>query len=115
MRNLMILNLKEDYIVMAEAKGLPERQVMFSYAARNAMLPTVTGLALALGSVVGGSVLVENIFSYPGIGAEFVKAIGNLDYASIQSISMFIILATLIANFIVDLLYIVLDPRVRRA
>lgn len=115
MRNLMILNLKEDYIVMAEAKGLPQRQVMFSYAARNAMLPTVTGLALALGSVVGGSVLVENIFSYPGMGAEFVKAIGNLDYASIQSFSMFIILATLMANFIVDLLYIMLDPRVRRA
>jgi len=89
--------------------------VMFSYAARNAMLPTVTGIALALGSVVGGSVLIENIFSYPGMGAEFVKAIGNLDYASIQGFSMFIILATLIANFIVDLLYIVIDPRVRRA
>ncbi len=114
MRNLMILNLKEDYIVMAEAKGLPQRQVMLSYAARNAMLPTATGLALALGSVIGGSVLVENIFSYPGMGAEFVKAVGNLDYASIQSFSLFIILATLIANFIVDLLYIVLDPRVRR-
>ena len=68
MRNAMITTLSEDYVIMAEAKGLPERRVMFSYAARNAILPNITGFALSLGFVVSGSLLTEIVFSYPGIG-----------------------------------------------
>ena len=68
MRNSMVTTLSEDYVLMAQAKGLSSRRVMFAYAARNAILPSVTGLAIAIGAVVGGQLLVEKVFSYPGIG-----------------------------------------------
>ena len=114
MRNTMITTISEDYVLMAKAKGLPERRVMLSYAARNAILPNVTGFALALGFVVGGALLTEVVFSYPGIGFALLQAVQNSDFALLQAIFLIIVIAVLIANFIADLVYVALDPRVRQ-
>jgi peptide/nickel transport system permease protein len=114
MRNSMITTLSEDYVLLARAKGLSSRRVMFAYAARNAILPSVTGLAIALGAVVGGQFLVEVVFSYPGIGYALVQGIGNHDYSLTDGILLMVTLAIVAANFIVDLLYVLLDPRTRQ-
>lgn len=113
MRNNMINTLGEDYVVFAEAKGISGTRLMFSYAARNALLPQVTGLAIALSSIVSGSILMEQVFSYPGIGFQLNTAVSNEDYPMIQGMFLIIALSVLIANFIVDMMYIRLDPRVR--
>jgi peptide/nickel transport system permease protein len=113
MRNAMITTLSEDYVLMAEAKGLSTWTIMFSYAARNAILPNITAFALSLGFVVSGSLLTEIVFSYPGIGFAILQAVDNLDYALLQGIFLVITVAVLAANFLSDLLYVVLDPRVR--
>jgi peptide/nickel transport system permease protein len=115
MRNTMVTTLTEDYVLMAQAKGLPDRRVMLAYAARNAILPNITGFAIALGSVVGGQVLIEIVFSYPGIGFGLLQAVQNSDYALMQGIFLLIVLAVLIANFLVDLIYVILDPRARQS
>lgn len=112
MRNAMITTLSEDYVLMAEAKGLKRWRVMLKYAARNAILPSVTGFALAIGFIVGGQLLTETVFSYPGVGYALVQAVGTKDYALMQGLFMIITLAVLTANLIADLLYTVLDPRV---
>jgi peptide/nickel transport system permease protein len=109
----MIGVLAEDFIALAEAKGLPERQVMFTYAARNALLPNITAFGMALGFVLGGSLLTEIVFSYPGMGYLLVQAVRNQDYPLMQGLFLMITLAVLVANLIVDLLYVRLDPRVR--
>lgn len=114
MRNSMISTLSEDYVTMAEAKGLPQRRVMFSYAARNAMLPNLTQFGMALGFVIGGSLITEIVFAYPGLGYQLITAVQRLDYQLMQGIFLMITFAVLIANLIVDLLYVRLDPRVRR-
>lgn len=114
MRNAMITTLSEDYVMMAEAKGLPQRRVMFTYAARNAILPNITGFALSLGFVVSGSLLTEIVFSYPGIGYTLFQAVEAQDYALIEGLFLIITLAVLAANFLSDIVYVMLDPRVRR-
>ncbi|HLV98213.1 MAG TPA: ABC transporter permease [Ktedonobacterales bacterium] len=114
MRNTMITTLSEDYVMMAKAKGLTSRRVMFAYAARNAILPSVTSFALALGGVIGGQLFVEAIFSYPGIGFSLFQGIQNDDFALTQGILLLVILTTVVMNLIADLLYTVLDPRVRQ-
>lgn len=113
MRNMMVSTLSEDYVLTAEAKGLPPHKVLRSYAARNAVLPSVAGFAISLGFVVSGSVITEQVFSYPGIGGRLLGAVTNNDYALMQGIFLFITLAVLGANLIVDLLYGVIDPRTR--
>lgn len=113
MRNTMVGVLAEDYITMAEAKGLPQRQIMFRYAARNALLPSVTAFGMALGFVLSGQILIETIFSYPGLGYLLVRSVSNLDYPLMQGLFLMITLAVLGANFIVDIVYTRLDPRVR--
>lgn len=113
MRNTMVGVLAEDYVTLAEAKGLPQRQIMFNYAARNALLPSVTAFGMALGFVLSGQILIETIFSYPGLGYLLVKSVSNLDYPLMQGLFLMITFAVLGANFIVDLLYTRLDPRVR--
>lgn len=114
MRNMMITTLTEDYVLMAKAKGLPERRVMLAYAARNAILPNITGFALSLGFVVGGALLTEIVFSYPGIGFALLQAVQNSDFALLQAIFLIIAIAVIAANFIADLVYVALDPRVRQ-
>jgi peptide/nickel transport system permease protein len=113
MRNTMIGVLSEDYITMANAKGLPERKVMFGYAARNALLPTVTSFGISLGFIVSGALMTEIVFSYPGVGFLLYNAVVNLDYPLLQGLLLIITLVVLAANLIVDLLYVKLDPRVR--
>jgi peptide/nickel transport system permease protein len=113
MRNTMLTTLTEDYVLLAEAKGLRERRIMYAYAARNAILPNITGFALSLGFVVGGSLLTEVVFSYPGIGFALLQAAQNSDYPLLQGLFLFIAIAVIGANFIADLAYTLLDPRVR--
>lgn len=113
MRNVMIGILAEDYITMAEAKGLKQRRIMFNYAARNALLPSVTGFGIALGFVLSGQILIETIFSYPGLGFLLVSAVNTRDYPLMQGLFLMITVAVLAANFIVDIIYTRLDPRVR--
>jgi peptide/nickel transport system permease protein len=115
MRNAMVGVLAEDYITLARAEGLPERRIMFRYAARNALLPSLTGLGMALGFVLSGSLLTEVVFAYPGQGYLLVQAVRNQDYPLMQGLFLMITLAVLGANFLLDLLYVRLDPRVRVA
>lgn len=115
MRNNMINLLGEDYIVMARAKGLSDSRVMFWYAARNALLPTVSSLAIAIGTVLGGSLVTEVVFNYPGLGNTLYQAILARDYPVIQGQLLIMTLAMLTANFIVDISYVLLDPRLRSA
>jgi peptide/nickel transport system permease protein len=113
MRSSMISVLGEDYVTMGRAKGLSEMAVMFSYAARNAMLPVLTNLALILGAVFGGSIVTEIVFNYPGLGLTLFTASVARDYPVIQGQLLLMTLATLGANLLVDLLYGVVDPRIR--
>lgn len=114
MRNTMIGVLSADYVTMAEAKGLPEGQVMLRYAARNALLPNVTAFGMALGFVLSGSLLTEIIFSYPGQGTLFFEAVKAQDYFLMQGLFLAITIAVLAANWFVDIAYFFLDPRTRR-
>jgi peptide/nickel transport system permease protein len=114
MRNNMINTLGEDYVTFAEANGLRTRTVALLYAARNALLPNVTAFGLSLGAVVGGSVLVEGVFSYPGLGNLLYIAVSNHDFPLMQALFLVISVSMLVTIFIVDLLYVRLDPRVRQ-
>jgi peptide/nickel transport system permease protein len=113
-RNVMITTLDQDYVVVAQAKGISQRRVMIMYAARNAILPNFASFAVALGFVVSGALLVELVFSYPGIGYELLSAVNNEDYPLMEAIFLLITLVVLAANFIADLVYVVLDPRARQ-
>jgi peptide/nickel transport system permease protein len=114
MRNMMVTVAAEDYITVAHAKGLPERRVALSYAARNALLPNVSGFALSLGFIVGGSLLVEIVFSYPGLGFLLFRAVGAKDYPLMQGIFLVITVSVLVANLLADVAYMLLDPRTRK-
>lgn len=114
MRGSMLTVMAEDYITMARAKGLSSTRIMFRYAARNALLPNITGFGMAIGFVLGGSLLTEVVFSYPGQGYLLVQAVRNQDYPLMQGIFLTITLAVLGANFVVDLVHYALDPRMRR-
>ena len=114
MRNTMVQILGDDYTRLARAKGLSNRRIAINYGARNAILPNVTGFAISLGGLVGGSIFIEQIFDYPGMGQLMFDALGNRDFPLMQAIFLFITVGVLTANFIADLLYGVIDPRVRR-
>lgn len=114
MRNTMVQTLGEDYIRLAWAKGLRQRRIALRYGARNAILPSVTGFAIALGSILGGQVLIEQIFDYPGLGNLMYTALSNRDYPLIQALFLFSTVCVLLANLLADMAYGVLDPRVRR-
>lgn len=114
MRNNMLTVLREDYVTLARAKGLPITKLVFKYVARTAMLPSFTGLMLALGTVVGGAILTEEVFSYPGVGFVTYNAILNHDYPLIQGAFLIIAVTVVGMNFLADLLYPLLDPRVGR-
>lgn len=113
MRNTMVSVLGSDYVNLARAKGLPPSRVVLRYAARNALLPSVTGFGMALGFVLGGSLLTEIVFSYPGQGYLLLQAVQSQDYPLMQGIFLVITLAVLGANWLVDIAYLWLDPRTR--
>jgi peptide/nickel transport system permease protein len=112
MRNMIIYELESDYSNYLASLGAP-RKLIRRYAYRNAILPQITGLALALGTVVAGALVTEVVFTYPGLGTMTLTAIQNRDYFLLQGIFIFIIAGVLIANFFVDLAYVVIDPRTR--
>lgn len=112
MRSMAIYELGSDYVDYSHGLGIPDNRII-RYIFRNAMLPQVTGLALSIGSLVGGALITEAVFSYPGIGSLLFTAIRQNDYPVIQGITLLIMVAVLAANFIVDILYGVIDPRIR--
>ena len=112
MRAMMIGVLDNDYLTLAEAKGLSQRRIFLWYAMRNAILPQVTGLAIYLGTVVSGAVLVEVIFSYPGVGFVLFQAVQNADYTLIQGVTFILVLAVGLGILVLDLIYPLLDPRI---
>jgi peptide/nickel transport system permease protein len=113
MRAMTVSVLGEDYITFGEAKGLPARRIFLWYGMRNALLPQVTHLAVALGSILSGAVLVEAMFNYPGLGGVLFTAISGKDYFVIQGIVLMLILALALALFVLDLVYPLIDPRIR--
>jgi peptide/nickel transport system permease protein len=113
MRNSMLTVLNDDFVKFARAKGLGNRTIAYRYAARNAILPVFTSFAMALGVVVGGQVFIEIVYSYPGIGFTLLNAVNNQDYPLMQGIFLIITLTILLANFVVEMLYVFIDPRVR--
>jgi peptide/nickel transport system permease protein len=113
MRNVMINTVEEDYVGMAHAKGLRDGRVMTMYAGRNAILPPLTGFAAQFGAAVGGLVFIEFVFSYPGVGLTLQQAALGSDYPLAQALLLVFAACVLVANLIMDLLYVVLDPRVR--
>jgi peptide/nickel transport system permease protein len=113
MRNVMITTIGEDYVVAAQAKGLSSRRVVFTYAARNALLPQLQGFGLALGFVVSGALVMEIVFAYPGVGLLLLNAVTSNDYPLMEAIFLVITFAVLIANLIVDLIIVFFDPRAR--
>jgi peptide/nickel transport system permease protein len=113
MRNVMVTTMDEDYVLIAQAKGLPKRRVIW-YAARNAILPSISSFSLAIGFVVSGALLTEIVFSYPGLGFILLNAVQEADYALIQGIFVVITMAVLLANLVADFVYVFLDPRTRQ-
>jgi peptide/nickel transport system permease protein len=114
MRSQMVSVLGEDYITFAEAKGLSPQRIFMMYGIRNAMLSQITALALSLGAVVSGAVLVEVVFNYPGLGSLLYVAIRGQDYFVIQGVVLMLIVSLAVLLFAVDLIYPLLDPRIRR-
>ncbi len=113
MRATMVSILGEDYITFAHAKGLPESRIFLRYGVRNALLPQITALAISLGLILGSGVLIESIFTYPGIGSLIFNAISTKDYFVINGIVAIMVLTAATALLIVDLIYPLIDPRIR--
>lgn len=113
MRNVMVTTIGEDYVVAAQAKGLSNRRVIYTYAARNALLPQLQGFGLALGFVVSGAIVMEIVFGYPGIGLLLLSAVTSNDFPMMQAIFLVITFTVLLANLIVDVIIVFADPRAR--
>jgi peptide/nickel transport system permease protein len=113
MRSLIISEQGQDYILWAEAKGLPRRRIFWAYAFRNALLPQTTGLALSLGHIVGGALITEVIFAYPGLGFLIFNSIKGLDFPVIQGTCLLLVISVATINFVLDLAYPLIDPRIR--
>ncbi len=111
-RNSMTTVLQKDYLRTAKAKGLSQKRVIFHHALRNALLPVVTRIFLSLGALVGGAILVENVFAYPGLGRLMRECIQVHDYQVVQGIFLVVTIFVLLANFLADTVYKLLDPRV---
>jgi oligopeptide transport system permease protein len=113
MRSSLLENLREDYIRTARAKGLSERRIVGVHAIRNALIPVVTVLAIDLGALLGGTIVTESVFNIPGVGFQIVRAVSLRDNAIVVGISTILVIAYMVINLVVDLLYAVLDPRIR--
>jgi peptide/nickel transport system permease protein len=114
MRNVMITTIGEDYVLAAQAKGLSNRRVVWTYAARNAILPNIAGFAISLGFVVAGALVMEFVFSYPGVGYTLYNAVTSDDFPLMQGIFLVISMTVLVANLLADVVYLIADPRTRR-
>jgi peptide/nickel transport system permease protein len=109
----MIDELKKPYVQTAALKGLSARQIIVKHVLRNALLPTITVVAISFGWLIGGLVVIENVFNYPGLGSELVRAVRQKDLPVLQSITMIVVFAFAFANLLADLLYALLNPRIR--
>lgn len=114
MRNVMINLLNEDFVILARAKGLSDNRVKYRYVARNAILPQITSLALSVGYMLGGALVTEQVFNYPGLGKFTFTAIGSRDYSFIQGQLLLLTTAVLVANLLSDIANVILDPRLRK-
>lgn len=114
MKSSTIATLGEDYVTVANARGLKDGRIMTSYVGRNAALPLFTQFAIGIAGVVGGSALIESFFVYQGIGLQLIKAVNARDYPVMQGIFLIVTVAVIVANLLADLLYSRLDPRIRR-
>jgi peptide/nickel transport system permease protein len=114
MRSMSIYELNADYVKYARFLGIKDRKIV-GYVFRNAMLPQITGLALSVGTMVGGALFVEVIFSYPGLGFTLLNAITGQDYPLISASTMIVTLMVLIANFAIEIIYGFIDPRIKAA
>ncbi|MET9710911.1 ABC transporter permease [Nocardiopsis alba] len=112
MRNMIIYELEADYSNYLQALGAPRRLIR-RYAFRNAMLPQITGLAVQLGTIIAGALLTEVVFNYPGLGTLILNSLNNNDFFLLQGIFLFVVVGVLIANFIIDIVYVLVDPRTR--
>jgi len=112
-RATMLETLTEDYIVTARAKGLKERTILFKHALKNASLPLITNAAISIGFILSGAIITEQVFVYPGLGWWTWEAIGFVDYPVLQTIFFLVALCVIVANFIADILYGVIDPRIK--
>ena len=112
MRSMMVTIRGEDYMLQAEAKGLKNSRVFYRYAIRNAILPQVTGLALNLGTIISGAILVEVVFGYPGVGGALLLAVRGFDWFVIQGIVFLVIISVAFTMLVIDLIYPLLDPRI---
>ncbi|MBI3959709.1 MAG: ABC transporter permease [Chloroflexi bacterium] len=112
MRSMMVTVQGEDYMLQAEAKGLKDSRIFYRYAMRNAILPQITGLALSLGTTISGAILVEIVFSYPGVGSVLLQAVRGFDWFVIQGIVFLVILSVAFTMLVIDLIYPLLDPRI---
>jgi ABC-type dipeptide/oligopeptide/nickel transport system permease component len=111
-RSAMLETLGEDYVLTARAKGLSQGTIVVRHALRNALLPTTTLMALSLGYIVAGAILIETVFSWPGIGSAVYEAVTQRDYPMLQGAFLILTLSVVLANFFADLLYFRLDPRI---
>jgi ABC-type dipeptide/oligopeptide/nickel transport system permease component len=111
-RSSMLETLGEDYVLTARAKGLPQRRIVIGHALRNAMLPIATLVAISLGFIVGGQILVEIVFTWPGIGQAVYAAVSNRDFWMLQGAFLILTVSVVFFNFIADLVYFKLDPRI---
>jgi len=114
MRSMGIYELNADYVKYSRFLGIQDRKIV-GYVFRNAMLPQITGLALAIGTMVGGALVAETIFSYPGLGSTIYTAVLGRDYPLISATALIITLMVLSANFLIELVYGILDPRIKAA
>jgi peptide/nickel transport system permease protein len=112
MRAMMVSVQHDDYVQYADAKGLRNKTVFFRYAARNAMLPQITALGLTIGHILSGALLVEIVFSYPGIGSVLYHSIKAYDYSAIEGIVFGVIVSITVATLVLDLIYPKIDPRI---
>jgi peptide/nickel transport system permease protein len=109
----MLEVLRSDYIFAARASGISERKIIYKYALRNAISPTITFLGISLGGMIAGAPMTEYVFNWPGLGRRYVDATMRLDFPIVMGITMIITVMTLIANLIVDIIYVYIDPRIR--
>jgi peptide/nickel transport system permease protein len=115
MRNATLATLEEDYVIAARARGLRDSRITTAYVGRNASLPLVTQLAISVGFIVGGAVLIEQVFLYQGVGLRLLRAVAQRDYPVMQGILLLVTISVVVANLAADLLYSKLDPRIGRA
>ena len=115
MRSSLLEVLREDYIRTAHSKGQTERRVIIKHALKNAMLPVVTIVGIGLANIIGGTVVIETVFNLPGVGRYLIDAIGRRDYPVVQTLVFFFAMIFALANLLVDLVYVQLDPRIRLA